>query len=459
MAITFQVILCIHLIPFKYKSTKKVAIMTYLSSLLIIVPTLLSALSIDEAVQQTIETNPQIQIKQQELLIEERTLGIAKSDYLPKVDISYSAGPEITHTIANKGDTTQDSREDNIRQEGSFNVTQNVFAGFDTINAVKQQEALILSAGNNVKDNANSIALETVTTYIDILRNKELLDIAEENMNVHKKYLAQIKEKLEAGVGRSSDYKQTLSRYESAQSIYLLSEQNYKNSISTFQRILPVEVTASDLLKPTIGSLPSPTLEGLIELSMKNNPSIHVSEADIKFAESALARSNATYYPQADIAAQAYWNKDLNGLRVNPAEQDGYNVLLILSYNIFNGLADKSYIEANRHRVFKQNSALADNKRYVEAYTKIAWNTFKSTKEQLIHIEKNIQASAETVSDYQEEHDLGRRSIIDLLNIELEYNNAKNRKVAAEYDRLVAYYQILTHTGTMLKTMSITIER
>jgi len=53
---------------------------------------------------------------------------------------------------------------------------------------------------------------------------------------------------------------------------------------------------------------------------------------------------------------------------------------------------------------------------------------------------------------------LGRRSIIDLLNIELEYNNARNRKVNASYDNLTAYYQILSHTGKMLEEMNVIVK-
>jgi len=435
--------------------------MTYLLSLLIIIPSLVNALSIDEAVQQTIETNPQIQVKKEELLTEKETLTGAQSDYLPTVDLHYTVGGERTHTIGNKiADNArgEDGKEDNLRQEASINLKQNLFAGFDTMYRVEQQEALILSAGSNVKDGANAIALETVTAYVDILRNKELFDIAKDSMEVHKKYLAQIKEKVDAGVGRSSDYKQTLSRYEASYSTYFLTEQNYKNSIATFQRLLSVEVSAEDLTKPTVGSLPAESLEELISIAMDNNPSIQVSQADIKYAEAALTRSSASYYPRADLTAEAYWDQGLNGIRTNIDDQDGYNVLLVLSYNIFNGLADSANKEANKHRLLKQNSTLSDTRRYIESYTKIAYRTFNSTAQQLIHIDKNIEASAETVADYQEEHDLGRRSLIDLLNIELEYNNARNRKVAAEYDRIVAYYQILTHTGKMLETMNVTIE-
>ncbi len=437
--------------------------MTYLLSLLIILPTLVHALSINEAVQQAIITNPQMQIKKEELNTEKQLLDVAKSDYLPTIDITYSVGPESTKTIGHQREEVQTNRQDT-----SATLTQNLFSGFDTTYGVEQQNALILTASEAVSDSANSISLEIVSAYIDVLRNKEFLDIAQSNADVHKKYLDKIQEEFTAGVGRSSDYKQTLSRYENALSVRYLSEQNYLNSISTFQRILDVDISANDLVKPSIGKLPAQSLEELITIALKNNPNIHMSQSNITYAEAALNRSNAPFYPKADIKAQTYWNKNLNGItksgtnsgkyKSNYAEESGYNVLLVLSYNIFNGLEDSANKEANQHRLLKQNSVLADTKRYIEAYTKIAWQTFRFTEQQLVHINKNIEASAQTVSDYQEENSLGRRSIIDLLNIELEYNAAKNRKVTAEYDRLLSYYQILTHTGKMLQEMQVVIK-
>ena len=62
------------------------------------------------------------------------------------------------------------------------------------------------------------------------------------------------------------------------------------------------------------------------------------------------------------------------------------------------------------------------------------------------------------LADYQKENELGRRSIIDLLNIELEYNAARNRKVTADYDNILSYYQILSYTGKMLEEMNVVIK-
>ena len=298
--------------------------MTYILSLFIILPTLVNALSMNEAIQQMIQTNPQIKVKKEELLAEKQLLTTSKSDYLPTVDLTYSTGKEVTRTIGNASLATGKNTVSVIRQDVSATLTQNVFSGFDTRYRVEQQSALVLAASVGVEDSANSIALETATSYLDILRSKELLDIAQTNVDVHKKYLDQIKEKAEAGVGRSSDYKQTLSRYENAQSVFFLADQNYQNSLTSFERIVDVAVKADDLVKPSVGSLPAGTLEELITTAIQNNPTIHVSQADVTYAEAALKRSDAAFYPKADIKAESYWNKNLNGFTKGTDQADPF---------------------------------------------------------------------------------------------------------------------------------------
>jgi len=428
---------------------------------MVLMPALVSAMSITEVVQKSVETHPQIQVKKEELDVQKKSLTVVRSDYLPSLDVSYAVGPEITKTIAN-----QRKQADLIRQNASATLTLNVFSGLNTKYGVEQQEALILSAGDGVKNTANTLALEAVEAYINVLKNQELFKIAKENVSVHEKYLKQIKTKVDAGVGRNSDYKQTLSRLENAKSVMYLAKQNYDNSISSFQRILPGDISATDLEQPTVGEMPADTLDAIVELSMKNNPTIKVSQDDVKAARAALSRSNSAYYPTADIVAKAYWNKEAHGVSTasdNPVisnydEDSGYNALLVFNYNIFNGLADSAKKEVNQHKLLQKSSTLADSKRYIKAYTQIAFQTYQSTKEQLAHIDNNIKASAETVADYQKENELGRRSIIDLLNIELEYNAARNRKVTAKYDNLLAYYQILSYTGKMLEEMNVIVK-
>ncbi len=168
----------------------------------VLVPMMVSAMSLTEAVKKAVETHPQIEMKKEDREAQKKLLPKAQAGYLPSVDLSYSVGPEVTKTINNERE-----RESLTRQDASAVLVQNVFSGLDTTYAVEQQKALISSAGNTVKENANELALAASTYYIEVLRTHELLQIAKDNVAVHKKYLSQIDEKVKAGVGRSSDYK------------------------------------------------------------------------------------------------------------------------------------------------------------------------------------------------------------------------------------------------------------
>jgi adhesin transport system outer membrane protein len=423
-------------------------------------PALLSAISITEVVQNTIQTHPQIQIKKESVNVNKERLTQVRAGYLPSVDLSYSIGPEATKTPANLREEAKMTR-----QEASAALTQNVFAGLNTMYGMREQKSLILSASSTVVESANSLALEATTAYLDVLKTLELYNIAKENVEVHDKYLKQIKEKVDAGIARSSDYEQTLSRYENAKTAEYLAEQNHFVATYSFERILP-GIAPADLEKPVAGTLPAEDVEALVDIAIKSNPTIAVSQNDIEAAKSAVGRANAPYYPSADIVVRGYWNDQVHGVGYNTvtnkndleAEDSGYSGMLVLNYNIFNGLSDAANKQANQHILLQQNSTLADAKLYIKANTKIAWVTYEMTKKQLVYIDKNIAASAKTVSDYQQENELGRRSIIDLLNIELEYNNARNRKVNAVYDNLTAYYGILSHTGKMLEEMNVVIK-
>jgi adhesin transport system outer membrane protein len=429
--------------------------MRYLLSSAFLLPSLLSAFTISEAVQQTIETNPKIYVKKAVLNSEKELLTKEKSSYLPSVDLYYSAGREKTRMIANSR-----GKVINNIQNVTATATENIFEGFKTKSAVKKQKAFILSAEKNVQNVVNATALDAAAAYLNIIKNEHLTKIAKNNLAVHKKYLAQIKERLNGGVARKSDYEQTLSRYENAQQNFYFAEQNYKNSITAFQKILNVKVNPDTFIAPSIDKLPSQNIEELVKLTLKSNPELLVKHADITSAEALVTESKANYYPKVDLKLQGYWHKNLNGIVTDTTHpydtEDSYSAQAVVSYNLFHGLADKSVVESNKYKLLEKQNILADTRRNVIAAVKTAWQTYMSTKQQIIHIQKNIAAAEETVKDYHEEYNLGRRSIIDLLNIELESNAAKNRLITTKYNHYLAYYQLLTYTDKILEEMNVT---
>lgn len=433
----------------------------FISLVLALFPIFVNALTLTDVVQETISTHPQMKVKEEILREKEQELVNVKSGYLPTIDLSYSIGPEVTRTITNN-----QNRASLTRKDATVTLKQNLFSGFDTMNGVKQKKELILSASENVNETANSLAIESINAYLSVLKYSALYKTAQENVALHTKYLDQIKKTVEGGIGINSNYTQTLSRFENVTSEEYLAKLEYLNIVSSYQRVLPGKVFVEELEEPTLGQLKYKNLDLLIKDCIENNPIIKGLKSEINASKALVARNKSKYYPTVDLVAQSYWNKNLNGISTNNEaplsssnydSESGYNALVVFKYNIFNGFADKSNIEMSKHKLLQNHNSLSDNERILKLNIEIAWNTYHITEKSLEHIKKDILATSETVAYYQKEYELGRRSLIDLLNVSIEYNNAKKRKINAEFEQLLAYYKIMSYSNKLLSEMHVSI--
>ena len=84
-----------------------------------------------------------------------------------------------------------------------------------------------------------------------------------------------------------------------------------------------------------------------------------------------------------------------------------------------------------------------------------AWNAYQYIGDQIPYINKHIKLTHETLVGYRKQFNLGRRSLLDLLNTENEYTSALRTLINNEADELIAKYRILAATGELLNALSI----
>jgi adhesin transport system outer membrane protein len=243
----------------------------------------------------------------------------------------------------------------------------------------------------------------------------------------------------------------------------------HENAIANYKSLLPEITSLEQFQTPSLKKLPAESLEDLVELAKQNYPLLHSTRSTVTAIKAEANRAKAAFYPTVDIVAQAYWNDKVHGVGYdNPlvpgtpgskeTEDAGYNALLVVNYNLFKGGSDSAFEQTKQHKLLKEQSKYLDQERSVVEGLTLSRNNFNLTTNSLQHIESYMNATGETKANYEKEHELGRRSIIDLLNISVEFNNARNRKVSAEYDRLIAYYEVLAYTGKLFEEMSISFE-
>ncbi|MGB5965125.1 MAG: TolC family outer membrane protein [Sulfurimonadaceae bacterium] len=424
--------------------------------LVLLLPFSLMALTMEEMVQETIDKNPNMQKDIGSYRAVKYDLDKAKSGWKPNVDFRADVGYENTDkSYVQTNNQALDTSSDLVRNSASIVATENLFEGFATESGIAEQKSRILSARFNTLQNANSIALRSSEVYIDVLRQKSLLDLYEENVNSHERIYGLIREKTEAGSGRRSDVEQSEGRLALAYSNYIAQVNNYQDSIVNFERVYGEALTSSSLELPLAPSLPADTYEGLWTIAQQYNPTLLLERANIKVQEDRYTKDKGNYYPSVDLELAAARDENVQGYEGTNTNARG---LLKLYYNLYRGGTDEATRLQNLEYITVQKESFNEQQRAVREKLKLAWLAQQITFRQIRCIRMHVEYSKKTAESYAQEYQLGRRSIVDLLNAELEYNDARKQLKNAQSDVLFARFRILEAIGLLNYALATNVE-
>lgn len=424
--------------------------------LVLLLPFSLMALTMEEMVQETLDKNPNMQKDIGSYRAVKYDLDKAESGWKPNVDFRADVGYENTDkSYVQTNNQALDTSSDLVRNSASIVATENLFEGFATEYDIKEQKSRILSARFNTLQNANSLALRSSEVYIDVLRQKSLLDLFEENVNSHERIYGLIREKTEAGSGRRSDVEQSEGRLALAYSNYIAQVNNYQDSIVNFERVYGEALTSSALELPLAPSLPADTYEGLWTIAQQYNPTLLLERANIQVQESRYTKDKGNYYPSVDLELAAARDENVQGYEGTNTNARG---MLKLYYNLYRGGTDEATRLQNLEYITVQKESFNEQQRAVREKLKLAWLAHQITFRQIRCIRMHVEYSKKTAESYAQEYQLGRRSIVDLLNAELEYNDARKQLKNAQSDVLFARFRILEAIGLLNYALATNIE-
>lgn len=412
-----------------------------LATCLVAIPLASVAVTLEETVKEVLNTNPQVVERINYFRSVKQDVGIAESGYYPKLDVVAGIGREKTN---NNGTGFENRTLD--RQEAGVVLSQNIFEGFGTQKDVDKQLYRVSSAAYSVIEKANQTSLSMVEAYTELFKQKELLNSAEANLETHKKINEKIQERIDSGVGANSELEQSSSRLALAESNLIVQMNNYEDAISNFIKVYGSFVHPDDLEEPTaIDNLPTTRSEAIAEAS-KLNPALKVQRANIKVAKSNYDISEKDFYPRFDVEARQDWNRNISGVR---GKDESASIMLKLRYNLYNGNADTANKQKSVSELHQEMRVLEDLQRRVEESIRLSWMAYTTLEKQMGYLQTHKDLSEKTLSSYVEEFNLGRRTLLDILDTEEEMYSADRELIVAKYDHLLAQYRIIESIGTI----------
>jgi adhesin transport system outer membrane protein len=408
------------------------------------------AQTLEDAVRTTLQTNPDILASRYNVDAAGHLARQAKAAYLPSVDLVLAAGRESSNNT-----TTQAISDDPLRltrKERSLKITQMLYDGLSSRRLVEQQTALTESAIARLASIEETIGVRAVQVYVELMRREAVAKLTNKNLVHHDETLGKISERFENGVGTRIDLVQTQGRRAQSKGNVLLAERDAKNGIAEFFRVVGENPSALSL-PATISGLPS-TLEEAIQTAMLNNPGLQASKADLKAAVAAQKQSRAAYRPRFDLELGATRNDDGDGSK---GGNDDETAVIRMTYNLYRGGADKARMNETQAREFAARETVRSVERSVAEDVTLVWNELDDILVRLEYLETHVKSTEEVLTVYNEQFSLGKRTLLDLLDVQNELLGANIAYLTGQYTATLARYRVLASTGRLLDSMGLSV--
>ena len=409
------------------------------------------ATTLEEAVQGAIVFHPTIQRDEALEQASEQQIEEAYSGYLPSLDADLAVGAEATNSPVTRagGFGTRGL----INTENRLTARQLIFDGWLTPGLVGAARANHRAALGDLRETSELIGIEAAQLYLNVLRDTEFVDAAEANVASHQEISDRIVGLAQAGRGSEADIAQAESRLALAKASLEDLRGGLREVIA--QYIETVGVTPEDLERPTVPDYGEPaTVDEAIAIAMEQNPSVSAASARVDQAEEQIRVAEAAYYPRLDVEAFGSINQNLDGTRGGDSDLNGR---ARMQWNLFNGFGDVARTRRAERLHNAAEGTLGDESRRIREETRTVWESLQTARDRIGPIREHHAAQQRVLNAYLQQFDVGRRSLLDLLDAQNEYFQAQLQLSDADFNVTVAEYELIFVTGRFLSTLGIVV--
>ena len=403
--------------------------------------------SLEQVIQETLSSNPQVLASENEKLARQEQLNQARGGNYPSIDLTAGVGQERSKNTATPG--TDFYKLD--RKETAITLRQNLFSGFETTSQVDQQQARVTAAENMLASSRDEISLRTSQVYLDVIRKREILSLAQKNISTHQAIFNKVQQRSKSGVGRRSDLDQARGRLALARSNLAASKANLFASEANYIRVVGKAVPAQMQKPNTVDQALPANVEAALTTARQSNPLLASANSEVAAAVAMRDGSKSGNYPKLDLVVSSAWNENLDGVEAKDEEQ---YAMLQLRWNIFNGGADSARNSEKAHLYGKAKNSRDDALRLVDQTVRLTWGEYVMRKSQVVDLNQHYKSSLKTRNSYDKQFRIGKRTLLDLLDTENEVFQSGRAYTNAQYDLIQSQHKVLASLGLLSQTLA-----
>lgn len=400
-----------------------------------------SAQSLIEALSSAYNSNPDLLAGRAVLRQTDETLAQAVANWRPKVTLSVEYNKIQADSIPIR--VTNSAYLLNGRT-ALLQATQPLFRGGKTVADTKAAQANIQAQRAILSNTEQTILLNSVQAYADLLQDVGIVDARRNNVRVLVEQLDATRERFRVGELTITDVSQAEARLEQAKADLVQAQAQVRIDEAAFQRQIGMKPgKLADL--PLIGALPA-TEEECVSLAMDNSPAAVSAQYRIKAAGYGVNSAVANLLPQVNLIGFVQQQYDV---QVPGDQYYQYGIRLQATVPIYQNGSEWSAIRQAKQLVGQRRNELDSARRQAAETVIRAWRNLDSARSRVLSFEAQVRANEVALNGVRQEALVGSRTTLDVLNAEQELLNSQVNLLQARHDTQVSYYGVLSGIGRL----------
>jgi outer membrane protein len=430
--------------------------------------------SLDKCVNYAVEHNIQVKQKVIQSKSSEYTLQQSKAGLLPSVNASAQDGWQFGRSIDPYTNAFTEANVNTVSMSVNANLT--IFKGLQQYNTIRQDNYTLLASQQDLEDTKYNITLMVASSYLQILFDMELLEVAKNQQAITQSQVDRTKILVDAGSLAQGNLLEIQSQLANEELQKINAENNLKTSYLSLTQLLELDTTADFKIQVPVLADPS---EAIVVDSVKkifeasqDLPVIKKQEYNLKSSEETLKISRGGLSPQLFVSASygtgysdarnkydyvpgeprtigyvgtngdPVLTESLNTITKPYAFADQINDNRSFSFSIgvqipiFNRFTTKTRISQSKLSVENSKYTLDLTKRQLYKDIQSARNSAESALAKFKASQKALTAQQESFSYTQQKFDLGLVNSVD-------YNTAKNLLTKTQSDMVQAKFDFI----------------
>ncbi|MDR2854187.1 MAG: TolC family protein [Prevotellaceae bacterium] len=346
-----------------------------------------------------------------------------------------------------RGETGSGLYENQTQSNASFNISSSIplFTGFRISNEIARDRLNVQAATLNLNKAKEDLSLNIASLYLQVLFNKELLHVAEEQQTLSKTQVERTQSLVEAGKVPESQLSDMRAQAANDDVSVIQALNNMKLALLDLAQSLELEeINGFDIVEPNfddflMSELYSPT--AIYENALKTKPAIKMHETQVESAEKALKIAQAGYLPTLNLnlgyGTNYFYSYDFplnrplgDQLKNNSGEYIGLN----LNIPIFNRFSVKNQVRSAQLNIENNRFELENAKKVLFKEIQTAYLNATAAQEKYKASEIAVSASTVSFSMATDKYAAGKSTVFEMNEARTKWIQSRSNTIQAKYD-------------------------